>query len=89
MTNNLYHEIILNIMRRERQRYWDSARGKFTHTMPTFIIRKHFNSESVMELTGIETRKAMLILCKQGLVRKHPSSRIGQAYWQLVDGEAS
>lgn len=89
MTNNLYLEIILNIMRRERQRYWDICRGKFTHTMPTFIIRKHFNSESVLELTAIEMRRAMLLLCQQGYVRKHPNSRIGQAYWQLVDKEAS
>jgi hypothetical protein len=89
MTNNLYHEIILGIMRRERQRYWDNALGKFTHAMPTFIIRKYFNSESVLELTGKEMHKAMILLCKQGCVRKHASSRIGQAYWQLVDDEAS
>ncbi|AEZ66182.1 hypothetical protein EXT67_20855 [Pectobacterium atrosepticum] len=87
MTNNLYHEIILDIMRRERQDFWDYTGGKFTHTMPTFLIRKHFNSESVLDMTGIETRKAMLLLCKQGLVRKHPRSRRGQAYWQLTDGE--
>lgn len=87
MTNNLYHEIILSIMRRERQDFWDYIGGKFTHTMPTFLIRKHFNSESVLDMTGIETRKAMLLLCKQGLVRKHPRSRRGQAYWQLTDGE--
>lgn len=87
MTNNLYHEIILDIMRRERQSYRDYIGGKFTHTMPTFLIRKHFNSESVLDMTGIETRKAMLLLCKQGLVRKHPRSRRGQAYWQLTDGE--
>ena len=89
MTNNLYLEIILNIMRRERQKYWDDSGGKFTHTMPTFIIRKHFNSDSALDMTATETRKAMLLLCKQGLVRKHPRSRMGQAYWQLVDGEAS
>lgn len=89
MTNNLYHEIILNIMRRERQEYWDDIGGSFTHTMPTFLIRKHFNSESNFEITAIEMRRAMLLLCQQGYVRKHPNSRIGQAYWQLIDDEAS
>lgn len=87
MTNNLYHEIILDIMRRERQDFWDYIGDKFTHTMPTFLIRKHFNSESVLDMTGLETRKAMLLLCQQDLVRKHPRSRRGQAYWQLTDGE--
>ena len=89
MTNNLYQERILNIMRRERQKYWDEIGGRFTHTMPTFIIRKHFNSESNFEITAIEMCRAMLLLCNESYVRKHPSSRIGQAHWQLVDGEAS
>lgn len=89
MTNNLYQERILNIMRRERQKYWDDIGGKFTHTMPTFLIRKHFNSESNFEITAIEMRRAMLLLCNEDYVRKHPSSRIGQAHWQLIDEEAS
>lgn len=89
MTNNLYHEIILNIMRRERQDFWGYTGGKFTHTMPTFLIRRHFNIESDLEITGKEMRKAMLLLCQNGYVRKHPSSRIGQVNWQLTDGEAS
>lgn len=89
MTNNIYQERILNIMRRERQEYWDDIGGKFTHTMPTFLIRKQFNSESNFEITAIEMRRAMLLLCNEDHVRKHPSSRIGQAHWQLVDGEES
>lgn len=87
MENTLYEEIILNIMRRERQLYWDKAIGKFPHAMPTFIIRKHFNSESVLELTGKEMHRALIWLYQKGYVRKHPTSRIGQAYWQLVDEE--
>ena len=89
MTNNLYQERILNIMRRERQKYWDDIGGKFTHTMPTFLIRKHFNSESNFEITAIEMRRAMLLLCNEGYVRKHMSSRIGQAHWQLIDEKES
>ncbi|MGF6559029.1 hypothetical protein [Erwinia aphidicola] len=88
MTYNVYQEIILDIMRRERKEFWSYVGGKFTHTMPTFRIRKCFNRESVIELTGIEMRRVMLSLCRQGHVRKHPSSRVGQASWQLVDEEA-
>ena len=85
MADNLYHEIIINIMRREREAYWSSHGGNFTHRMPTFLIRRYFNQESVLELTGEELRKTMKSLCISGLVTKHPDSRIGQAYWQLTE----
>ena len=87
MTENLYQEIILNIMRREREGYWQRSLGKFTHRMPTFRIRKYFNDESVLELSGKEMRRVMIDLCKQGYVIKHADSRIGQAYWQLTEKE--
>lgn len=87
MNDNAYYEIILNIMRRERQAYWERSHGKFSHRMPTFLIRKYFNRESVLEITGKDMRKAMIDLCRQGDVIKHPDSRIGQAYWQLTEKE--
>lgn len=87
MSSNLYYEIILGIMKRERQAYWDSHGGKFTHRMPTFLIRRYFNQESVLELTGPELRKAMISLSTQGFVTKHPDSRNGQSYWQLTEKE--
>lgn len=87
MKENLYHEIILSIMRRERQAYWQRSLGIYQHRMPTFRIRKFFNDESVIELNGNEMRRAMIELCKQGYVIKHEDSRIGQAYWQLTEKE--
>lgn len=86
MNENLYHEIVLSIMRRERESYWNSHGGKFTHRMPTFLIRRYFNQESVLELTGEELRKVMASLAIKGFVIKHPDSRIGQSYWQLTEG---
>lgn len=87
MSDNLYHEIILSIMRRERESYWQRSLGKYPHRMPTFRIRKYFNDESVLELNGKEMLRAMVELCKQGYVVKHADSRIGQAYWQLTERE--
>lgn len=84
---NLYYEKIIDIMRRERKNYWDLCGGKYTHTMPTFLITKYFNQENILNLTGPEMFKAMNFLCKQGLVIKSSRSRIGQAHWQLTDGE--
>lgn len=87
MNENAYYEIILNIMRRERRAYWERSGGKYAHRMPTFYIKKLFNQESVLEATGPDMFRAMNALCKQGHVRKHSDSRIGQAYWQLTDTE--
>jgi hypothetical protein len=85
MNQNVYYEIILNIMRRERKDYWESSHGKYPHRMPTFYIKMLFNKESVLEATGPDMFRAMKYLCKQGYVIKHPDSRIGQAYWQLTE----
>lgn len=85
MNQNVYYEIILNIMRRERQAYWERSLGKYPHRMPTFYIKMLFNKESVLEATGPVMFRAMKDLCKQGYVIKHPDSRIGQAYWQLTE----
>jgi hypothetical protein len=74
-------------MRRERDKYWAQAGGRYAHTMPTFLIKNYFNSESRLQLTGPEMFKAMNNLRAQGEVIKHKSSRIGQAYWQLADKE--
>lgn len=85
MKNNVYYEIIMNIMCRERQAYWEISNGKYPHRMPTFQIKRLFNQESVLEATGPDMLRAMKQLCKQGYVIKHSDSRIGQAYWQLTE----
>ena len=89
MSENPYHVAILSIMRAERESYWITSRGKFTHRMPTFLITMQFNRENTLQITGPEMFKAMKELCAQGHVIKHPDSRIGQAYWQLTDKEGS
>jgi hypothetical protein len=83
------HKRVLDIMQREREHYWQLVGGKFSHELPTFLIRKQYNAENDIHLTADEMRFVMNELAASGHVKKHSRSRIGQAHWQLTDKEAS
>lgn len=78
---------VLEIMRKDRERYWQHVGGKFSHELPTFLIRQQYNAENDIHLSAQEMRFVMNELVASGHVRKHSRSRIGQAHWQLTDKE--
>ncbi|UIL51545.1 hypothetical protein LZU96_15100 [Pantoea agglomerans] len=89
MTNNDELERqVLSIMRIEQQEYWRWSRGEYYHSMPTFLIKDHYNRTNPENETDSATlRKLLTDMAKRGLVEKCYRSRIGQAFWTLPRGK--
>ncbi|MGC1062839.1 hypothetical protein WKH44_16180 [Pantoea agglomerans] len=77
-------DALLLIMISERNAYWKTFSGEFYHSMPTFLIKDHYNRANPKSETDSATvRKLLVEMAKKGLVEKCYRSRIGQAFWTL------
>jgi len=75
---------VLSIMRIDQQGYWRQSGGEYYHSMPTFLIKDHYNLVNPENETDSATlRKLLTDMAKRGLVEKCYRSRIGQAFWTL------
>ena len=88
MNNDELERQVLSIMRIEQQEYWRWSRGEYYHSMPTFLIKDHYNRANPENETDSATlRKLLTDMAKRGLVEKCYRSRIGQAFWTLPRGK--